>query len=221
MLTNPRHEAIAQALAQGKSADEASILAGYKADRGNASRRAARPDVQQRVQQITADAAAKVGITVERVLEELARIGFANMLDYMRVDGDGKPYTDFSGLTREQAAAIQELYVETVPPAMSEEGLEIRPQVTKVRFKLADKRSALVDLGKHLGMFKERVELRARVTIASTEAIRSEVAEIFGAAVVPAERSAGGDRVVHAQPDKGRRTKPRASRRGKTVARQK
>jgi hypothetical protein len=30
--------------------------------------------------------------------------------------------------------------------------------ITKTRFKLADKRGPLVDLGKHLGIFKERVE---------------------------------------------------------------
>ena len=28
-----------------------------------------------------------------------------------------------------------------------------------MKFKLADKRAALVDIGKHIGMFKERVEL--------------------------------------------------------------
>jgi phage terminase small subunit len=31
-------------------------------------------------------------------------------------------------------------------------------KVRRVRFKPADKRGALVDLGKHLGMFKDRIE---------------------------------------------------------------
>jgi hypothetical protein len=36
-LANQRHECFAQALAQGKSAAEAYVLAGYKANAGNAS----------------------------------------------------------------------------------------------------------------------------------------------------------------------------------------
>jgi len=31
-------------------------------------------------------------------------------------------------------------------------------KVRRVKFKLADKRAALVDLGKHLGLFKDRIE---------------------------------------------------------------
>ena len=46
---------------------------------------------------------------------------------------------DLSTLTREQAAAVREVSVDD----------------RKVRFKLYDKRAALVDLGKHLGAFKE------------------------------------------------------------------
>ena len=37
-LANPRHERFAQALARGKTAGEAYVLAGYKANDGNASR---------------------------------------------------------------------------------------------------------------------------------------------------------------------------------------
>jgi phage terminase small subunit len=35
ILINPRHECFAQALAQGKTANEAYALAGYKANEGN------------------------------------------------------------------------------------------------------------------------------------------------------------------------------------------
>lgn len=93
-------------------------------------------------------------VTQERVIAELAKIGFSNMADYMRSGGDGDPYLDFSGLTRDQAAALVEVTVEDFKDGRGEDARDVR----RVKFKLADKRAALVDLGKHLGMFKERVE---------------------------------------------------------------
>lgn len=152
VLPNPKHELFAQELAQGKTATEAYVLAGYKDNDGNASKLAAK--VQDRVKEITGRAAEKVGVTIERVLEELAKIGFANMLDYVTINGSGEPIIDLSALTREQAAAIQEVIVDTHNEREGEDTVAVR----RVRFKLLDKRAALVDMGKHLGMFKERVE---------------------------------------------------------------
>ena len=97
----------------------------------------------------------RTGVTAERVIEELAKIGFANMKDYMRVGVDGDPYLDFSALTRDQAAALSEVTVEDFKDGRGEDARDVR----RVKFKLHDKRAALVDLGKHLGLFKDKVEL--------------------------------------------------------------
>lgn len=152
VLENPKHERFAQELAKGKTATEAYVLVGYKDNDGNASKMAAK--VQDRVKEITGKAAEKAGVTIERVLGELALIGFSNMQDYMRAGPDGDPYLDFSALTREQAAALAEVTVEDFKDGRGESARDVR----RVKFKLADKRAALVDMGKHLGMFKERVE---------------------------------------------------------------
>lgn len=152
VLENPKHELFAQELAKGKTATEAYVLAGYKDNDGNASKLAAK--VQDRVKEITGKAAEKAGVTIERVLAELAKIGFANMLDYITINGSGEPIIDLSVLSREQAAAIQEVIVDTHNEREGEDNVSVR----RVRFKLLDKRAALVDMGKHLGMFKERVE---------------------------------------------------------------
>ncbi len=96
----------------------------------------------------------KLDITAERVLRELALIGFANMADYMRVGPDGDPYLDFSAITRDQAAALTEVTVEDFKDGRGEDAREVR----KVKFKLADKRGALVDLGRHLKLFVDVVE---------------------------------------------------------------
>ena len=68
LLENPRHEAFAQALASGHSADEAYVLAGYSRNRGNAARLKADERVRGRVTMLQQDAAATNGITRERLI---------------------------------------------------------------------------------------------------------------------------------------------------------
>lgn len=111
----------------------------------------------------------RLEITADRVLQELALIAFSNMLDYIRVCADGSTRVDFSKLTREQAAAIGEITVEEFMERTGEgeDGLE---KVKRVKFKLNDKRAALVDLGKHLKLFTEKVELGASLKIEAQEA---------------------------------------------------
>jgi phage terminase small subunit len=91
------------------------------------------------------------------------------MADYMRVGPDGCPRLDYSTLTRDQAAALQEVtvdeYVVPDPDGPDEAGKRSCLPVRKVKFKLADKRAALVDLGKHLGMFVERQEHSVSITL--------------------------------------------------------
>lgn len=165
-LKNPKHEAVIQAYI----ADKERI--GWKAYQGvypKSSQRAAetswsdllrKPEFAGRIAQVegavTDKAVEASGISKARVLEEFGKLGFSNMLDYMTIGKDGLPFIDFSALTRDQAAAIAEVHVETTPAVMGdEEGEQIKPEVTKVRFKLADKRGALTEIGKHLGMFKD------------------------------------------------------------------
>ncbi len=132
--------------------------AGYRAKGAVADAAASRllgnVKVSARIAELKGAAAQASTIEAVRVLTELAKLAFANMLDYMRVGPDGDPVLDFSKLTRDQAAALVEVTVEDFLDGRGEDARQVR----KVKFKLADKRGALVDLGKHLGLFKERVE---------------------------------------------------------------
>jgi phage terminase small subunit len=76
------------------------------------------------------------------------------MADYMRATENGDPYLDFSNLTRDQAAALVEVTVEDFTEGRGEHSRDVR----RVKFKLADKRAALVDIGRHLQMFPTKVE---------------------------------------------------------------
>lgn len=74
VLGNPKHERFAQLLAKGLTADEAYEQAGYKPDRGNASRLTANHNVQTRVAEIQERAAIRAEITVASITERLLAI---------------------------------------------------------------------------------------------------------------------------------------------------
>jgi phage terminase small subunit len=165
VLSNPRHERFSQELAAGKSASDAYVAAGYRANTGNASTLKAQESISKRVEELLAArerverkamerAIERTTITKERVLTELAKIGFANMADYMTVGPDGDPRPDFSALTRDQMAALTEVTVEEFLDGRGEDARQVR----RTKFRLADKKGALVDIARHLGMFVDRRE---------------------------------------------------------------
>lgn len=167
-LKNAKHEAVAAAFI----ADLQRI--GWKAYASvypNSSEKAARTawtrllknaDFSARIAELKDAAAAASVMSLQDVLEELSKLGRANMQDFMVVGPDGQPRLDWSRLTRDQAAALAEVTVEefVVPPsaanlAAAEDGGaedcdDEKPlPVRKVKFKLHDKRGALAELRRH------------------------------------------------------------------------
>jgi phage terminase small subunit len=113
---------------------------------------AARKDALERA--VVERVVERTAITKERVLAELALIGFANMQDYAAIFPDG----EVAMLSREHAAAIQELVVDTYMDGAGDEARAVK----RVRFKLGDKRAALVDIGRHLKMFTDKHEVTGK-----------------------------------------------------------
>ncbi|MGK9282022.1 terminase small subunit [Sinorhizobium meliloti] len=148
VLKNARHEKFAQELAKGKTADEAYASAGYKPDRGNASRLTANDSIKDRVAEIQGKGALKAEATVERVLKELSRIGFSDLRRVFDANGRLLRPEEWDDDT---AAAVAS--VEVVTRNIGDGEVE---HVHKI--KVWDKNSALEKLAKHLGMFIERVE---------------------------------------------------------------
>jgi phage terminase small subunit len=141
--TGNASEAYRRAYDAGKMKDEAIHV--------NASKLLASTKVSLRVKQLQDEAAKRNEITVDKVVRELALIGFSNMLDYIKTQDDGSFFVDMSKLTREQATAIGEVTCETYFEGKGEDAVPVK----RTKFKLSDKRAALVDLGKHLGMFEK------------------------------------------------------------------
>lgn len=71
ILSNPRHEAFAQGLAKGLTADEAYKKAGFKPNRGNASTLKTNQNILDRVSELQAKTVKKAEITVESLAQEL------------------------------------------------------------------------------------------------------------------------------------------------------
>jgi len=89
VLRNARQEKFAQELVKGKSIVDAYEAAGYVRDWGNGTKLRYKPHVAARVDELLGRAAAKAEVTAERVLRELALIGFANMKRNPRGDVAG------------------------------------------------------------------------------------------------------------------------------------
>jgi phage terminase small subunit len=155
-LLNAQHEIFAQEVAKGRQIGEAYALAGFNPHPANPTRLGKKRHVAERIKEIKEKAAERAAeqlvISKKRVLEELEKIAFANMADFMTVGASGEPVLNWRDLTHDQAAALQEV---TVDEYIEGRGDNAR-QVRRVKFKLAPKQPALEKIGIELGMFVTR-----------------------------------------------------------------
>lgn len=135
------------------NASHAAILAGYtRASAGEMGYSLLqKPHVQQCLREMEAHRQKRTMITADRILCELANLGLANMLDYLTVEDDGSVVTDLSRLTREKAAAIQEIQVVEYTTGTGSEAKLVK----RTKIKLYDKKSPLEMIARHLGMFRD------------------------------------------------------------------
>ncbi len=136
------------------NAMQAAIRAGYseKTAGSQACRLLKNVKIKAAIDKALEKRAQKLEITGDRVLQEIAKIGFSNMRDFMRWGPGGVRLKDSDELTEEQAACVSEV-VETA----TESG-------GSIRFKLHDKLSALEKLGKHLKLFTDVSEQKVDFT---------------------------------------------------------
>ena len=94
-----------------------------------------------------AERSERTEITQDQVLKELALIGFANAGDYFDWGPDGVSLLDKGDLTEAQRSVVAEVS-QTVTPGGG-----------TIRLKLHDKQAALVNLGRHLGLFTDHLKV--------------------------------------------------------------
>ena len=117
-------------------------------------------------------------VTQDRVVEELARIGFADIRHLFEWDAERVAYVPSVNLTTDQAAAIAAVEAKTVRFTDKDGNQTER---IELKLKTWDKIRALRELGKHLGI-EERVrhsgELVAKVRDMSDEELFERAAEL-------------------------------------------
>lgn len=127
------------------NATQAAIRAGYSPATAKeiGCENLTKPNISEAISKAMAERSRRTGINQDRVLQELARIGFAKITDVVDPE-TAEIRTDASD---DDLACIQ--------------SIKIKPNEfgTEREVKLYDKKAALVDLGKHLGLFKDKVEL--------------------------------------------------------------
>ena len=101
-----------------------------------------RPHVQAYIGQVIQERTIRTQVTADRVVEELAKIAFASIGDYVEFGPEG---VKFKNKDEVDSALISEI---------SETDTESGGKKKKI--KLHDKMKALELLGKHLGMFSEK-----------------------------------------------------------------
>lgn len=138
------------------NATQAAIRAGYKRSEytdTNANKILENTRVAEEIEKKMAERSKRTGINQDRVIQELAKLAFVNAADVIDVDtatvrGDAKP---------EDLACIASVKVKRTTKGKSV--IEER----EVRF--YDKKDSLVQLGRHLGMFKDKVEVGGSIPV--------------------------------------------------------
>lgn len=138
------------------NATQAAIRAGYSPDTAYSigQENLKKPEIKTRIAKAMAERSRRTGVNADRVVMELAKIAFVNANDVIDVD----TATIKPDAAPEDTAAIQSVKVKT----FGEDGLERE-------IKMADKLKALELLGKHMGMFKDKVELSGRLETEKTK----------------------------------------------------
>lgn len=156
-----------------------------------------KPDIRAAIAAETERRADRTRVTQDRVVKELARLGFTDMTDFVEWGPSGLTVKPSSDLSDDDSPAVT--HVKFTPGEWGD----------TVEIKLGHKDSSLRMLGQHLGMFKERIEhtgknggpIEQRVSDADLEA-RQKLRERDDR-IAELKRDLGSRRVAGASPGEG------------------
>lgn len=145
------------------NATQAAIRAGYSVDTASAigCENLTKPNIQQAIAERMAERSRRTGVNQDRVVLELAKIAFVKMTDI--VDSNGK--------IKDTATDDDLSCIESVKYKCSDTdtGYSVEREV-----KISPKLKALELLGKHLGMWNDKIDLNVTQPIVITGGDRLE-----------------------------------------------
>jgi len=160
-LENDRHECFAQEYIIDNNRTKAAERAKYskKTAHVQGSRLLSNVKIQQRIAELRAKREERTQVTQDKVVKELALLGFSDLKDYITIDNltgaiQAKGFEEMPGETSRALQSIKEDRV------IKEDADGKKTTVyDKVSFKMHDKIRALEILARHLGMLVERHEV--------------------------------------------------------------
>ena len=137
------------------NATQAAIRAGYSPQSAYSigQENMKKPVIKNAIDKAMAERSKRTGINQDRILIELAKIGFLNPVDVINMDDA----TIRGDANREDTAAIASVKVKTIP---TEDG-----EIVEREVKTYDKIKALELIGKHIGMFVDKLNVNAEMAV--------------------------------------------------------
>lgn len=137
------------------NATQAAIRAGYsvKTAKDIGCQNLAKLNIQQAISEKMAERSKRTGVNQDRIVMELAKIAFVNAADVI----DSDDATIKKGATADDTAAIQSVKVKVIP---TKEGEGVEREI-----RLNDKLKALELLGKHLGMWNDKLDVNVNIPV--------------------------------------------------------
>ena len=137
------------------NATQAAIRAGYSVDTAKeiGCENLTKPNIQETIAKAMAERSKRTGVNQDRVVLELAKIAFVNANDLI----DAKDASIRASATEDDLACIQSVKVKT---SSTTNGESVEREI-----KLNDKMKALELLGKHLGMWNDKIDLNVSLPV--------------------------------------------------------
>lgn len=141
------------------NATQAAIRAGYSENTAQeiGSENLSKPIISDRIAELQQERIERTQVKADDVVKELARLGFMRPERYFKLNADGEPFIACDELDEDSWAAIKGVTNKT-KYFTDKDGQTT--ETKEVKLDLADKKSALDSLGRHLGMYVDRSEVK-------------------------------------------------------------
>jgi hypothetical protein len=151
------------ALAVGYTPEQAKTAALWvdapRNKRSNRHRELMNAPVRIAVEELLAEQARRAKISGDRCVDELKKLAFSNLADFVKESDDGTMVIDLAGKTRAQMSALSEIITETTTTETTTNSAVTITTRHRVKIKLWDKMNGLVHLMKHFGVFEPESQI--------------------------------------------------------------
>jgi len=162
------------------NATQAAIRAGYSeaTAQEQSSQLLARPDIRALIEEAQKEVMERTQTFQDNAVAELKIVGFSDLADFLTVkEGGIVEQKSFDQLTKEQTKCIKKIK-QTVRSSHSADGT-ILHQTAVIEIELHDKLRALELLGRHLGMFNDKLTLDGALPLTISFEVAPQVADII------------------------------------------